>query len=106
MYAALLALAEREIHLVSAGEWEDLAALSAERSALVQGLPTPSAADRPALERLAAQQQLVTAALARSGAETAAELGRLGRGRGAVRGYATSGRLAAGPDSGRLDDAA
>jgi len=103
--ARLLALAERELDLVQAGAWEDLAALAQERAALVATLGAPSPADRPALERLAGRQQLVSAALARAGAETSAELGRLGRGRGAVRGYATCGQPVA-PAAGRLDDAA
>jgi len=103
--AAVAALADRELDLVTAGAWEDLAALAAERSALVAALPAPTPADRPLLEHIAGRQQLVSAALARAGAETSAELGRLGRGRGAVRGYATSGQPGLAAD-GRLDDAA
>ena len=103
--AKVVALADRELDLIAAGAWEDLAALVAERTALVAALPAPTPADRPLLEHLARRQQLVTAALARAGAETSAELGRLGRGRGAVRGYATSGQPVA-PAAGRLDDAA
>jgi len=105
MYAKLLALAERELDLVVAGAWGDLAALGAERGAVMARLEPPTAADRPALERLTGLQQLITAALARASAQTSAELGLLGRGRGAVRGYATSGRPLAAA-AGRLDDAA
>ena len=103
--AAMAALADRELDLITAGAWEDLAALAAERTALAASRPAPTPADRLVLEHLVGRQQLVTAALARAGTETSAELGRLGRGRGAVRGYATSGQPAAAA-AGRLDDAA
>jgi hypothetical protein len=90
-YERLLALAEREAALVAAEAWDDLAAVAAERAALIARLPAvPPRAARPVLERLSGVQQLLVAALATARAQTAAEIGRLGRGRGAMQGYAVS----------------
>ncbi len=105
-YERLVALAERETTLVGSQAWEDLALLAGERQAILATLPpAPPAEARHLLERLAGIQALVTAALAGARAETARELGTLGRGRGAVRGYAASTGHAA-PRAGRLDGAA
>ena len=105
-YERLVALAEREASLVGSEAWEDLAALASERQAVLATLPqTPPREAGPMLERLAGCQALVTAALATARASTATELRTLGRGRGAVRGYAAS--TAHAPSGlGRLDDAA
>lgn len=90
-YAQLVALAEREWSLVSAGAWEQLGALDGERAALVAGLPAvPPAAAAGQLQRLAELQALIGAALAGARAASACELGRLTAGRGAVQGYAAS----------------
>jgi hypothetical protein len=105
-YLRMLALAEREADLVAAQAWDDLAPVAAERAALAATLPAvPPREARPVLERLSGVQQLLVAALAAARAQTAAEIGRLGRGRGAVQGYAVSaGQLA--PGSPRLDGTA
>jgi hypothetical protein len=84
----LLAGAERELALAREGRWEELAAAGAERTRLAAAMPAPAPAARPVLERLALVQEQLTALLAAARAETARELGRLSRGRGAVRGYA------------------
>jgi hypothetical protein len=63
-YAALVLLAEREHALVAGGHIEELAALAAERQALVAALPAQAPASaRPALERAASLQLATTAAL-------------------------------------------
>jgi hypothetical protein len=63
-YGALVALAEREHALVTGGRAEELAAVAAERAALVATLPAQAPASaRPALERAASLQLATTAAL-------------------------------------------
>ena len=63
-YAARVELAEREHALVLGGHAEDLAAVAAERAALVARLPAQAPASaRPALERAAGLQLATTAAL-------------------------------------------
>ena len=105
-YERLVDLAEREASLVGSEAWDDLAALSGERQAVLAALPhTPPREAGPILERLAGCQALVTAALATARAAAAAELQTLGRGRGAVRGYASS-TVQGAPGLARLDDAA
>jgi hypothetical protein len=87
-YDILADLAERELELVTAGALDGLAAVHAEREAVVADLPPrPPAEARAALERAAVAQARVTTALELRKRELAAELGRLGRGRTAVRGY-------------------
>jgi HEAT repeat protein len=88
-YDALAALAERELELVSAGAIEELPALHDRRSAIVAALPgTPPAAARPALERTATIQALVSEVLEERIRATGAELRHLGQGRTAMSGYA------------------
>ena len=88
-YAELAALAERELELVSAGDFDELPALQRERDALVASLPdTPPAAARPSLERAAQLQERVSAALSGAIADVGGEIDRVERGRTAVRGYA------------------
>ena len=88
-YDALADLAERELELAAAGEAGELAELQAERSALVAALPAmPPAEARPALERAATIQGLVTDLLAERVRESGGELGRVARGRSAIQGYA------------------
>jgi hypothetical protein len=79
-------LAERELALARAHEWERVAEVSAERAAQAASLETPG--PRPALERLATLEAELIAALSAARASTVRELGSLRRGRGAVRGYA------------------
>src|SRR3954471_23219949 len=81
-----IALAERELALVRAGEWDLVAEVSAERGAQMASLPTPG--PRPPLERLAAPEAELIAALTAAREATVRELGALRRGRGAMRGYA------------------
>jgi hypothetical protein len=88
-YEALAHLAERELELVSAGSLDDLPALHERRDALMAALPAdPPAAARPALERAAAVQALVSDVLTEGVQATSAELRKLGHGRTAVNGYA------------------
>jgi hypothetical protein len=88
-YAELVALAERELELVSAGAVDDLPALQRERDTLVASLPdTPPASARGSLERAAGLQAQVSEALSGSMRALGGEIERLDRGRAAVRGYA------------------
>jgi hypothetical protein len=88
-YAVLVQLAERERALVEDGRVEELAALAAERDALVATLPpqAPPAA-RPALERALTLQTATAAALRASLAEMRHSIAALDRGRGVARAYA------------------
>lgn len=105
-YERLLELAERETTLVGAGALEDLQALAAERSATIAGLPAVAPREAAGLlAQLGAMQALTTAAMVSARAETGRELRSLGRGRGAVQGYAASASQAGAP-SGRLDGSA
>jgi len=88
-YDALAHFAERELELVSAGSLDELAALHDRRDALVATLPaTPPATARPALERAATIQSLVSEVLRERITATGIELRKLGHGRTAVNGYA------------------
>jgi len=88
-YERLVGLAEREAGLVAAGAWEDLAPLAAERAAIAAALPAvPPAEAAPLLHELAGLHAVAAGALAAARAEAGRELGALGRGRQAVRGYA------------------
>ena len=87
-YSRLADLAERERTLVAEGRFEELDALGAVRERLIATLPErPPATARPALERAAALQREVTAALTAARDEVAAELRRLDLGRTTMRGY-------------------
>ncbi len=84
----LLALAEREHACARAGDWGGVAALGADRAHRAAALPAvPPAAALPALQRLAAVQEELVALLVAARAATTRELGRIDRGRSAVRGY-------------------
>jgi hypothetical protein len=87
-------LAERELAFVRAGEWDLVAEVSAERGAHTETLATPG--PRPILERLAALEAELIAALTAARSATVRELGSLRRGRGAMRGYAGVGGASAG----------
>ena len=87
-YGSLVLLAERERALVDQGRVEDLAALAAERDALIATLPPqapPSA--RPALERARALQTATAAALRASLGAMRLQLAELDRGRDVARAY-------------------
>lgn len=63
-YGALVGFAEREHTMVLDERYDELAALAAERRALVATLPaTPPPSARPHLERAASLQMATTAAL-------------------------------------------
>jgi|1185.fasta_scaffold474355_2 hypothetical protein len=81
-------LAERELDLVRAGDWELVAEVSAERARQTAALPQATQAVRPALERLAALEAELIGELEDAREATVRELGSLRRGRGAMRGYA------------------
>ena len=92
-YAELVALSERELELVTAGDLDELPELQHEREALVASLPEdPPASARGSLERAARLQAQTTAALAQAIRELGGELDRLDRGRSAIRGYAPAAR--------------
>jgi hypothetical protein len=93
-WAYAIELAERELALVRSGEWELVAELSAERGAHSATLQTPG--PRPILERLAALEAELIAALTATRTATVRELGSLRRGRGAMRGYAGTAAPSAG----------
>jgi len=87
-YDALAELAQRELQLVSTGEVDKLPELELERSALVASLPgTPPPQAQPSLERAAALQARVTAALDERLGAAGSELRHLNRGRTAMAGY-------------------
>jgi hypothetical protein len=87
-------LAERELDLVRAGEWDLVAEVSAERGAQAAMLQTLG--PRPVLERLVALEAELIAALTAARTATVHELGSLRRGRGAMRGYAGAAAPSAG----------
>lgn len=89
-YARLLALAERERELVRAGVGleHELEPIARERAALVATLPArPPRAAAPLLERAVAVQAETSALLEAGVSAARRQLGRLEKGRGAVRGY-------------------
>jgi hypothetical protein len=92
-YERLAELAERELALVTAFEPSrigELVALQQTRTTLVAALPAhPPDAARPALLRAHECQQRTTAALTVLCDQLGRELGDVGRGRQAARGYGT-----------------
>jgi hypothetical protein len=86
----LLELAERERALAAEGRWDELDAVGANRAAFAASLGTPTAADRPVLERALAMQEELVATILRARGATLDELAHLRRGRGAVQGYAAA----------------
>jgi hypothetical protein len=93
-WSAILARATAERRLAAEGRWEELASSTAERVRLAAALgPAPRQA-RLVLEALAVVQDELTATLRQARAETARELAGVGRGRGAVAGYAAAARTA------------
>jgi hypothetical protein len=98
-WSTAVELAERELALVRAGEWDLVAEVSAERARLRATLPTPG--PRAVLVRLSAVEAELIATLRAAREATVRELGSLRRGRGAVRGYA--GASAIGPRIGYAD---
>ena len=90
-------LAERELTLVRAGEWDLVAQVSDERARHTATLPQATEAVRPVLERLAALEAALVETLQAARTGAVRELGSLRRGRGAMRGYAgTAGSSAGG----------
>jgi hypothetical protein len=87
-YERLATLAERELALVRSGRLEAVGDLHAEYDRLLHSLPAePPAEAREALERAADLQADLVTALTGARDDAARELGRLRRGRGAVRAY-------------------
>jgi hypothetical protein len=105
-WAQAIALAERELTLVRAGEWDLVAEVSAERAQQAAKLPQATHAVRPALVRLAALEAELIAALRSAREATVRELGSLRRGRGAMRGYGDVAVPAASAVGGWVDHAA
>lgn len=89
-------LAERELALVRAGEWDLVAEVSAERVRHTASLPGATEAARPLLERLVALEAALVQTLQAARTSTVRELGALRRGRGAMRGYAGASAASAG----------
>jgi hypothetical protein len=88
-YAALVAFAEREQAMVTDGRYDELAALAAERSAVVASLSGQAPASaRPHLERAASLQLATTAALRAALVETRRQMGAMDDRHRAVRAYA------------------
>jgi len=87
-WEALARLADRELALLEAGDFESASALGAERARLAAALPArPPAEARAALEHLMATHERITVILTVAREALALELGQLERGRKAVRGY-------------------
>jgi hypothetical protein len=87
-YAQLLELAELELELVRAADYEGAASAQERRAALAAQLPaTPPAEAGPLLEALARVQEQVERALERDMAQAASELQAVRRGRHAVQAY-------------------
>jgi hypothetical protein len=89
LYERLVRLAERENDLArDRADPQELEAIAAERGALVAALPARAPREvAPLLARLGALQADTSALLEHQLHTTQAQLGRLGKGRGAVRGY-------------------
>jgi hypothetical protein len=88
-YDELLALAQREAELISAGAWEELAELDAPRTALLACMPAhPPAGARGLLELASDQLNKNAAALAAAMAQNRGQLDRLSRARNAIGSYA------------------
>jgi hypothetical protein len=91
----LVALAERERELALEGRWEELAVAGEERLRRARALPAPPAAAREHLVRLSELQAQISAAIASARAFTLRKIGSMDRGRTAVHGYGSAGRVAA-----------
>jgi hypothetical protein len=94
-WAQLVALAERERELALEGRWEELAAAGEGRLRAAQALPAPPAAAREHLVRLSELQAQISASVAAARGFTLRKIGSMDRGRTAVRGYGSAGRVAA-----------
>jgi hypothetical protein len=86
-WAELVVLAERERDLAREGQWEEALAISTRRLSAAEALGDPPADARPHLKRLVELQAEITAGLTSGLAFTAGKLGRMERGRSALRGY-------------------
>jgi hypothetical protein len=87
-YETLARIVERELELIGEGRLDELAALKAERAALVATLPeTPPACARPALERAALLQRRVAIEIVRRREAVVLELARLEQVRRTAQGY-------------------
>ena len=86
-WADLVTLAERERDLVRDGRWEEVPAASAHRLSAAQALGDPPASARPLLERLVGLEREIHAGLSTGRAFTLQKLGKMDRGRTALRGY-------------------
>jgi hypothetical protein len=86
-WAELVTLAERERDLVRDGRWEEVPAASAQRLSAAQALGDPPAAARAHLERLVELEHEIHAGLSTGRAFTLQKLGKMDRGRTALRGY-------------------
>jgi hypothetical protein len=87
-YEALARMIERELELVGTGDYDALAALKAERDALISTLPeTPPASARPALQRAALMNKRVEIEIVRLREVLLVEFANVERVSRAARGY-------------------
>jgi hypothetical protein len=86
-WAELVALAERERDLVRDGRWDEVPAASAQRLSAAQALGDPPADAREHLERLVELEHEIHAGLSTGRAFTLQQIGKMDRGRTAMRGY-------------------
>jgi hypothetical protein len=90
-YLAVLALVRRERDLITAGDWQGVAGLGAERERLVDGLPNPApAAAGPLLRQTMAEVRTNLATAVATRDRTRATLAHMAEGRRALRAYAGS----------------
>jgi len=87
---ALLRRVAAERELAEEGRWEELAQSTAERVRLTAVLGPAPASARPVLEAIASLQDELVGTLRLARADAARELAGIGRGRGAVAGYAAA----------------
>jgi hypothetical protein len=88
-YETLARSIERELELVGEGRFSEVAALQAERAALIATLPdVPPAAARPALQRAALMSKRVEIEILRCREALMVELAHLARVGRVARGYA------------------
>jgi len=88
-YEALARSLERELELIGEGAHDELAALHAERAALLDGLPAvPPAEARPALQRAALMNKRLEIEILRRREALLAQAANVGRVERTARGYA------------------
>jgi hypothetical protein len=90
VWDALLRRVAAERELAAEGRWQELAESTAERLRLTAVMGPAPASARPVLEAIATMQDELIGELRLARTDTARELAEIGRGRGAVAGYAAA----------------